>query len=142
MAATVIVVVVTHDLARGVFVGVLMSALFFARKISRLMSVESKLDKEGAERVYRVYGQVFFASAESFSSAFDFKEAVERVVIDLTEAHFWDISAVSVLDRVVLKFRREGATVELVGLNKASATIIDRFAVHDKADALERMMNH
>ncbi len=142
MVSTVIVVVATHDLAKGVFVGVLMSALFFARKISRLLSVESKLDDDGAERTYSVYGQVFFASADSFVSAFDFKEAIERVRIDLTAAHFWDISAVSVLDKVVFKFRREGAVVELVGLNEASATIIDKHAAHDKTDAIEEAMNH
>lgn len=142
MITTVVVVVVTHDLAKGVFVGVLMSALFFARKISRLMSVDSELSEDGSERVYRVYGQVFFASADSFNSAFDFREAVDKVRIDLTSAHFWDISAVSALDRVVLKFRREGASVELAGLNKASATIIDRLAVHDKPDALESAANH
>jgi SulP family sulfate permease len=142
MFSTVIVVVFTHDLAKGVFVGVLMSALFFARKISRFLSVESELVDTGAERVYRVYGQVFFASADSFVSAFDFKEAVERVRIDLSAAHFWDTSAVAVLDKVVLKFRREGAVVELVGLNKASATIIDKLAVYDKSDSLDRIMEH
>jgi len=142
MTATVIVVVATHDLAKGVFVGVLISALFFARKVSRLLSVESELVEEDGKRVYRVYGQVFFASAESFMAAFDFKEAIEKVRIDLTAAHFWDISAVSALDKVVLKFRREGAAVELVGLNKASATIIDRLAIHDKPDAFERAAGH
>jgi len=142
MAATVIVVVFTHDLAKGVFVGVLMSALFFARKVSRLMSVETELSEDSTERFYRVYGQVFFASADSFVAAFDFKEAVEKVTIDLTSAHFWDISAVSALDKVVFKFRREGAVVSLVGLNKASATIIDRLAAHDKPDAFEQSVNH
>lgn len=142
MAATVVVVVATHDLAKGVFVGVLMSALFFARKVSRLMSVESELSEDGTERVYRVYGQVFFASADSFTDAFDFKEAVEKVRIDLVSAHFWDISAVSALDKVVFKFRREGAAVSLVGLNKASSTIIDKHAEYDKPDAFEQSVNH
>jgi SulP family sulfate permease len=148
MAATVIVVVITHDLARGVFVGVLMSALFFARKISRIFHIKTELVKatgdteDGEERVYRVYGQVFFASADSFIAAFDFKEAIERVRIDLTEAHFWDISAVAALDKVVFKFRREGATVELIGLNKASATIVDKHALHDKTDLLDESVGH
>ncbi|VAW34777.1 Sulfate permease [hydrothermal vent metagenome] len=150
MIATVVVVVLTHDLARGVFVGVLLSALFFARKISRVFSVRTELvaggsdggGADGEERVYRVYGQVFFASAESFVASFDFKEAVERVRIDLREAHFWDISAVSALDKVVFKFRREGATVELVGLNRASATIIGKHALHDKTDLLDEGVAH
>lgn len=142
MLTTVVVVVFTHNLAQGVFVGVLMASLIFAYKISRLMSVKSELVKEGAERVYRVYGQVFFVSAEPFIASFDFKEVVERVRIDLTAAYFWDISAVGALDKVVLKFRREGTEVELVGFNEASATIVDALAIYDKPDALERMSDH
>ena len=68
------------------------------------------------------------------------KEAVEKVVIDLNRAHFWDITSVSALDKAVLKFRREGAEVELIGLNEASSTIIDRFGVHDKPEEIEKIM--
>ena len=142
MLATVVVVVITHNLAQGVLVGVLLASLIFAYKISRLMSVKSELVADGAERVYRVYGQVFFVSAETFRAAFDFKEVVERVRIDLTAAHFWDSSAVAALDKVVLRFRREGTEVELVGLNEASATIVDSLAIYDKPDALQRMSDH
>ncbi|MEZ5593811.1 MAG: SulP family inorganic anion transporter [Gammaproteobacteria bacterium] len=144
MLTTVVVVVFTHNLAQGVFVGVLMASLIFAYKISRLLAVKSELlQVDGnTERVYRVYGQVFFASADTFMAFFDFKEVVERVRIDLTAAHFWDISAVAALDKAVLKFRREGTEVELVGLNEASATIIDALAIYNKPDALERMSDH
>ena len=142
MIATVIVVVLTHDLAIGVFVGVLTSALFFARKVSRLLKIESQLSEEEEKRTYRVYGQVFFASAGTFSNSFDFKEVVQHVTIDLSEAHFWDLSAVGALDTVVMKFRREGTVVHLLGMNEASATIVDRLAVHDKPNALELMPKH
>ncbi|HAW49140.1 MAG TPA: sodium-independent anion transporter, partial [Roseovarius sp.] len=74
--------------------------------------------------------------------AFDFKEALERVVIDVSRAHIWDISSVAALDMAVLKFRRDGATVEIVGLNEASETIVDRLAIHDKPGALEKLMGH
>lgn len=87
-------------------------------------------------------GQVFFTSAGKFTAAFDFKEDIDKVVIDLTRAHFWDITSVSALDKVVIKFRREGIEVEIVGLNEASATIVDRFAVHDKPEAVEKLMAH
>ncbi|MCB9147999.1 MAG: SulP family inorganic anion transporter [Caldilineaceae bacterium] len=142
MITTVIVVVLTHNLALGVGVGVLMSAVFFARKVSNLLAVESTLAAGGAQRVYRVYGQVFFASAEQFSASFDFKEVIEQVVIDVSQAHFWDLTAVGALDKVVLKFRREGTAVELVGMNQASATIVDKLAVYDKPDALELAPGH
>ena len=142
MIATVVVVVLTHDLAIGVFVGVLTSALFFARKVSRLLKIESQLSEDHEKRTYTVYGQVFFASAETFSNSFDFKEVIEHVSIDVSAAHFWDLSAVGALDKVVMKFRREGTTVQLVGMNVASATIVDRLAVHDKPDALELMLKH
>jgi SulP family sulfate permease len=85
-------------------------------------------------------GQVFFNSAERFNAGFDFKEVVDKVVIDLNRAHFWDISAVGALDKVVIKFRREGAEVELIGLNEASETIVDRFGIHDKPEEIEKVL--
>ncbi|MEZ5862314.1 MAG: SulP family inorganic anion transporter [Geminicoccaceae bacterium] len=132
MVVTVVVVVWTHDLAQGVVSGVLLSGLFFAGKVRQLFTVTSELSDDGLERTYRVAGQVFFASAEWFAEAFDFKEVIDRAIIDVSAAHFWDISAVGVLDKAILKFRREGTTVEIVGLNEASAAMVDRFAVHDK----------
>ena len=137
MLTTVVVVVWTHDLAQGVLAGVLLSGLFFAGKVKRLFTVTSRLSADGRTRTYHVAGQVFFASAERFADAFDFKEVLDRVVIDVSAAHFWDISAVGVLDKTILKFRREGAAVEIVGLNEESAVLVHRFATHDKeTDAL------
>jgi SulP family sulfate permease len=142
MTSTVVVVVTTHNLAYGVFVGVLLAAMFFANKVARFKHVHSEINEDGTLRTYRVVGQVFFATAEKFVEFFDFKEVVDKVVIDLYQAHFWDITAVAALDKVVLKFRREGTEVELVGLNEASATIVDRFAVHDDPDAVAKLMGH
>ncbi|MDP4529882.1 SulP family inorganic anion transporter [Alkalimonas delamerensis] len=142
MIATVVVVVFTHNLAYGVLVGVLLSALFFANKVGRILYIGSSLSGDGQERSYQVVGQVFFTSAEQFIAGFDFKEAVEKVRIDLSRAHFWDITAISSLDKVVLKFRREGTEVELIGLNEASATLVDKFAVHNRPDAVEKLMGH
>ncbi|RUO63860.1 sulfate permease, SulP family [Pseudidiomarina planktonica] len=140
MVTTVVVVVATHNLALGVGVGVLLAAMFFANKIGHFMHISSSIDDGGHQRTYQVTGQVFFSSADKFVEAFDFKEAVDNVIIDLTRAHFWDITAVAALDKVVIKFRREGADVEVRGLNEASATIVDRFGVHDKPDAADSIM--
>lgn len=142
MIATVVVVVATHNLAYGVLVGVLLSALFFANKVGKILYIGSTLSEDNHQREYQVVGQVFFSSAEQFIGAFDFKEAIEKVTIDLSRAHFWDITAISSLDKVVLKFRREGTEVELVGLNEASATLVDKFAVHNHPDAVDKMMGH
>jgi SulP family sulfate permease len=140
MIMTVIVVVWTHNLAYGVFVGVLLASLFFANKISHFMYIESEFDEESDTRTYHVIGQIFFNSADKFIAAFNFKEAVETVVIDLHRAHFWDITSVTALDKAVLKFRREGAEVKLIGQNEATSTIIDRFGVHDKPEEIEKVM--
>ena len=142
MLATVVVVVATHNLAIGVLVGVLLSGIFFAWKIAQIFRLTSTLSQDGTARTYIVEGQVFFASVDDFLAAFDFKEALEKVTIDVSRAHIWDISSVAALDTVVLKFRREGAEVEIVGLNKASETIVDRLAIHDKPGALARLMAH
>lgn len=142
MIATVIVVVATHNLAYGVFVGVLLASLFFANKVGQFMQITSELNNEGTLRIFHVHGQVFFSSADKFAASFDFKEAINKVIIDLTHAHFWDITSVSALDKVVIKFRREGTEVEVIGLNEASGTIVDRFAVHDKPDTVDNLMAH
>ena len=142
MLATVAVVVITHNLAIGVGVGVLLSGMFFAWKVSRLFRVTSIASQDGRARTYMIEGQVFFASADDFIAAFDFREVLEHVTIDVSRAHIWDISSVAALDTVVLKFRREGAVVEVIGLNAASETIVDRLAIHDKPGALERPAGH
>ncbi|WP_298955278.1 SulP family inorganic anion transporter [uncultured Methylobacterium sp.] len=134
MLGTVAVVVATHDLAKGVLFGVVLSGLFFAHKVTRFFSVASTRD--GDARTYRVSGQIFFATAEAFHAAFDFREEdLSRVVVDLSAAHFWDISAINALDRVVLKFRHHGIAVEITGMNEASATMVERLATHDKPGA-------
>ena len=142
MIATVVTVVATHDLAKGVLIGVLLSGIFFAWKVAQIFRVTSTLSEDGTTRTYLVEGQVFFASADAFAATFDYKEALEKVVIDVSQAHIWDISGVTALDMAVLKFRREGADVELIGMNEASATIVDKLAIHDKPGALERLMGH
>ena len=142
MIATVAVTVATHDLAQGVLVGVLASGFFFAHKVGRILHMRSAAEDEGRVRRYTVSGQVFFASADAFVAGFDFKEVIDKVVIDVSRAHFWDITAVSALDKVMVKFRREGTEVEVVGLNEASATMVDKFAVHDKDGADDLLMGH
>ncbi|MEP4887882.1 MAG: SulP family inorganic anion transporter, partial [Alphaproteobacteria bacterium] len=142
MLATVASVVFTHNLAIGVLVGVLLSGIFFTWKIAQIFRVSSTISPDGKTRTYVVEGQVFFASAGAFNTAFDFREALEQVVIDVSGAHIWDISSVAALDMVVLKFRREGAEVEIIGLNKASETIVDKLAIHDRPGALQQLMGH
>ena len=142
MVATVVAVVATHNLAIGVLVGVLLSGLFFAAKVGQLFRITSTLSEDGRERSYVVEGQVFFASAEQFRRSFDFKEAVERVRIDIGRSHIWDLTGVGALDTVILKFRREGADVEIIGMNEASATIVDKLAIHDKPGALDSLTSH
>jgi SulP family sulfate permease len=142
MLATVAGVIFTHNLAIGVGLGVLLSGIFFAWKIAQLFRVTSVLSADGRTRTYTVEGQLFFASADAFTAAFDFREALDKVVIDVSQAHIWDISSVAALDMAVLKFRRDGAEVEIVGLNAASETIVDRLAIHDKPGALDKLMSH
>ena len=143
MLATVVAVVVTHNLAIGVA----------GRRaaVRHLLRLEDRADlprhlrrcpTTGRRAPIIVEGQLFFASADDFNAAFDFKEALEKVTIDVSRAHIWDISSVAALDIVILKFRREGAEVEIIGLNEASETIVDKLAIHDKPGAMERLMGH
>ncbi|MGD9718326.1 MAG: SulP family inorganic anion transporter [Sulfurimonadaceae bacterium] len=140
MLTTVAVTVGTHNLAYGVVSGVLLASLFFANKISHFMYCETATNEEGNVKTYTFVGQVFFNSADKFYDSFDFKEVLDKVIIDVTRAHFWDISAVHALDKSVIKFRREGVEVQVLGQNEASKTIIDRFGIHDKPEEIEKVM--
>jgi SulP family sulfate permease len=132
MVTTVVVVVTTRDLSMGVLAGVLLSGIFFAGKVQRMFAVDRAVSADGLTATYTVSGQIFFASVDRFTRAFAAEEGAPRVVIDMTAAHFWDISAVGALDKVVARLRREGREVEMIGYNQASADIVDRFALHDK----------
>ena len=129
MLLTVVVTVATHDLAKGVLSGVLLSALFFARRVGRMLDVEQASgpgDDEGSVQHYRVRGQVFFASAGQLAAAFDYQHVAPRVIIDLRDAHLWDLTAVGALERAQEKLAAHGAQVEVIGLNQASQTLIDQ----------------
>ena len=142
MIATVVTVVYTHNLAIGVLVGVLLSGIFFAGKIAQLFTMRTEISRDGRTRTYIVEGQLFYGSVEDFMAAFDFREAPEHVIIDVSRAHIWDISSVQALDMAVLKFRRDGAEVEVIGMNDASETLVDRLGVHDKPGALDKLSAH
>ncbi|MEM6382644.1 MAG: SulP family inorganic anion transporter [Pseudomonadota bacterium] len=142
MLATVITVVFTHNLAIGVLVGVLLSGIFFAAKIAQLFRVTPTISDDGRVRTYRVEGQLFYGSVEDLMAAFDFREVPERIIIDVSDAHIWDISSVQALDMAVLKFRRDGADVEIVGMNQASETLMDRLSVKDQPGALDALDAH
>jgi len=136
MVGTVVIVVATHDLAKGVLFGVILSGLFFAHKVTKLFGVASDRPQGTAIRTYTVSGQIFFATAEAFHTAFDFREEdLEGVVIDLSAAHFWDITSVHALDRVVLKFRHHDIPVDVIGMNEATSTLVEKLGTHDKAGA-------
>lgn len=142
MLATVVVTVATHDLAKGVLTGVLLSGVFFAHKVRRMLDVSSVLSDDGRVRTYFVTGQVFFASAERFIWQFDYQEQVERVSIDVSNTRFWDLTSIEALDRVVLKLRRGGTVVEVLGMDQTSSQLVERFGVHRDESVLEFPKGH
>ncbi|MGB3766172.1 MAG: SulP family inorganic anion transporter [Phormidesmis sp.] len=142
MLVTVVTTVITHNLALGVAVGIALSAIAFSRKIGKLIEVQSELSPDHSQRTYYVYGQLFFVSANNFLEAFNLHEHLDKVVIDLTHSHLWDQSAVIAIDKLVLKLRSQGTDVELVGMNEASATLMDKLAIHDKPDAANLAASH
>lgn len=140
MITTTAVVVATHNLALGVLSGVLLASLFFANKISHFMYCEKSYEEASNTRIYKFVGQIFFNSADRFTDTFDYREDVNNVIIDVSHAHFWDITAVYALDKAVIKLRNMGKRVEVVGQNQATRTIIDRFGIHDKPTEIEKVM--
>ncbi len=131
MVATVAIVVITHDLSKGVLAGVLLSAIFFVAKISKL-KVEKAFDGEMTR--YTVQGQLFFASVEDFIAGIDLTERESTIHIDFTESHVWDDSAVGAIDKVVIKLRQNHNEVMITGLNSSSRKIVDKLAIYNQAD--------
>ena len=138
MLTTMFVIIFTRNFALGVATGIVMSTVFFSRKVAKLVFVDKVLSDDGAHRSYKVAGQIFFLSRDEFSASFNFTELIEQVTIDLSNAQLWDQGAVEVLDKTVQKFRRKGVEVTVVGLNEASATLLNRLATDEELVASER----
>jgi SulP family sulfate permease len=133
MVATTVTVVATHDLSKGVVLGVVLSAIFFMRKVGKTIVVEEvETPEEGVLR-YRVSGNLFFASADVFAAAFEHHGHPTRVEIDMTDAHLWDLTGVAAVDKVVFRYRRQDAEVDVIGMNRAARTLVDRVGKHDKS---------
>ncbi|KGE17009.1 sulfate permease [Paenibacillus wynnii] len=132
MLVTVIIVVVTHDLSKGVIAGVILSAIFFVSKISNI-EVHQRL--ENNRTLFEVEGQLFFASVEGFVDAFDFSVSDKDIVIDFSSSHIWDDSAVGAIDKVVIKYRENNNLVKIKGLNSSSKKIVDKLAVYNDVNA-------
>ncbi len=141
MVVTVITVIITHDLSKGVLVGIILSAIFFAAKISKV-KVTSLSAERSSKKIYQVSGQLFFASVTDFVKEFDFKENVKEIDLDLTQAHLWDDSAVGAIDKVVIKYHQNGVKVNLIGVNSESNKLIEKIAVHNKPGGLNKVANH
>jgi SulP family sulfate permease len=126
LVATVLVTVFSSNLALGVTVGVVLSGVFFTFKVARLLRVETETDTLAGRVSYRVTGQVFFASADIFIEAFDIPDAMGMTAsIDVSEAHFWDLTAVAALNKVVQRLQRNAICVTVIGLNRASSVLIE-----------------
>ena len=132
MVATTATVVITHDLSKGVVLGVVLSAIFFMRKVGKTIVVEEVASPEAGVLRYRVTGQLLFASADVFAAAFEHHGHPQRVEIDMTGAHLWDLTGVAAVDKVVFRYRRQGAQVTVLGMNEAGRSLIERVGKHDK----------
>ncbi|MEW9672781.1 SulP family inorganic anion transporter [Ammoniphilus sp. 3BR4] len=125
MIVTVITVVFTHNLAIGVFAGIILSAIFFVSKISK---VEINSVLEYNRRIYRITGELFFASVTDLLASFNYKENVDEVEINLSRSHLWDDSAVAAIDKIVYKFEENGIKVNVTGLNEDSSELVGKLA--------------
>ncbi|WP_394191056.1 SulP family inorganic anion transporter [Paenisporosarcina quisquiliarum] len=132
MVTTVLIVVFTHDLSKGVIAGVILSAIFFVAKISQVTVMKTVI---GETSHFKVEGQLFFASVESFLEAFDFTVSDEKIIIDFSTTHVWDDSGVGAIDKVVLKYYENKNEVKIVGLNATSQQLVDKLAIYNNDHA-------
>lgn len=130
MITTIVIVLMTHNLAYGVIVGIILSALFFASKVSH---VEVMKENQGDTTIYEVSGQLFFASTTSFMEGFNYVNDRDNVVINCKNMKVWDESAVEAIDKVVLRYQRNGKAVKIIQLSPDSQLLVERMAMHNKS---------
>ena len=130
MVATVVVVVATHNLAIGVIAGVLVASVMFARRVAHFTEVIDVAHPDEDTRVYKVVGELFFASSNDLVYQFDYVGDPKNVVIDMSESHIWDASTVASLDAIETKYRSKGKNVSITGLNPESLQRHERLAGH------------
>ncbi|MDX7254999.1 STAS domain-containing protein, partial [Klebsiella pneumoniae] len=118
----------THDLSKGVIAGVILSAIFFVAKIS---SLKVRSNYKNSKIIFEVEGQLFFASVEDFLKSFDFSVENKDIIIDFSNAHIWDDSAVGAVDKTVIKYREKNNTVTIIGLDSSSKRILDKLAIYN-----------
>lgn len=126
MITTVTIVVYTHDLAQGVFAGVVMSALIFGWKMSRLKATTTT---ENETKVYRISGQLFFGTMSHFIDLFNFNHDPEHIVIDFQSSHVWDHSAVTAIAKVTYRYKQINKKMTIIGLNDESQKLIDQIGL-------------
>ncbi|EMD0561169.1 SulP family inorganic anion transporter, partial [Listeria innocua] len=131
MLVTVGIVVATNDLSKGVIAGVILSAIFFVAKISKLKVKNKHQDNKV---IYEVEGQLFFASTEDFLKSFDFNLENKNITIDFSDSHIWDDSAVGAVDKAVIKFQEKDNKVTIIGLDTSSREIFHKLAVNNNVD--------
>ncbi len=131
MVGTVAAVLATNNLALGVGLGVVLSCIFFARKIAKATTVTSSLD--GTRRTYEVSGQLFFVSSESFLASFDTAEELDHVTLDFTRAHVWDATAVEAIEKLAQRFEAAGTEVSIHGINDEGRALMQRLGAFDTA---------
>ncbi|AYV22711.1 SulP family inorganic anion transporter [Vibrio mediterranei] len=142
MLATVVSVVMTHNLAIGVLVGVLLASVFYANASISIMDVVDEVIVDGEHITHKVHGQIFFASAYDFVDMFSYDNEHPVVTIDLSDAHFWDITAVDALDRVVLRFSKLGNQVEVIGMNPQTEALVRKYGKYDNPNFLTMTFGH
>jgi SulP family sulfate permease len=130
MVLTVVVVVITGDLAIGVAVGVLASSVLFARRVAHLVEVTGVANADATQVVYTLRGELFFASSNDLITQFNYNHDPSHVTIDMSGAHVWDASSVAALDAIETKYAARGKQVEIVGLNEPSAGLHHRLSGH------------
>jgi len=132
MLLSVVVTVLTHNLAVGLLFGVALAGILFSRKVAKVIAVSSE-ELAPAYRLYRLRGQLFFVSSIYFRQGFELHEHPARITIDMAEAHIWDQSGVTALDQVIRRLKLGGSTVEVLNLNAESTDLFARIGVAEEA---------
>lgn len=118
------ITVFLHNLALAVLIGVVVSALVFAWDNAKRIRARKSVDEFG-NKVYEIYGPLFFGSTSNFIDKFDIQEDPDLVIVDFKESRVVDMSAIEVLNKLTEKYAKVNKKVVLRHLSKDSISLLE-----------------
>jgi len=119
-----LITIILHNLALAVLIGVIISALVFSWDSAKRIRARKTIDEAG-NKVYEIYGPLFFGSTTAFADKFDVTNDPQTIIIDFKESRVVDMSAIEILKKITEKYKAQNKHVILKHLSPDCIKLLD-----------------